>query len=137
MPDELSAKAEALTGEVAGLRTATDRLGERIAGLREDFGKLADRQSTSERRGVFVAAMLVIAIALTALIGVVAWRGIVTDRRVDAICPVLALAIGGYDPTTRPEGDARDRYVASFEVMRQSYAGLGCTSPIVPPRKPN
>lgn len=139
MPDleALAGRAEALTEEVAGLRQALDRNSERVDGLRTDLTAMSDRQSATERRGAFVAITLIVAIVLTFLIGVTAWRGIITDRRVDAICPVLALVIGGYDPLTRPEGPARETYVQSFDVMRRSYAQLGCTQAIVPPRKTN
>lgn len=132
--DALAASTVALQDEVAGLRVQVSRLNERADGLREDVGNLSDRTSRNEGRIALTAIALVIAVMLVVGVGVTAWRGYLTDRRLDAICPVLALVIGGYDPSTRPAGDARNKYVASFDVMRTAYRDLGCTQPLVPPR---
>jgi hypothetical protein len=135
--DALASRAEALQVEVAGLRQDVTRLVERTDGLRKDLTGLGDRQSRSEGHQAWFAIALVVVIAMAAAIGLTAWRVSGTDRRIDAVCPILALAIGGYDPNTRPEGPARDKYVASFDVMRQSYTDLACTQPLVPPKSGN
>jgi hypothetical protein len=120
MPDQLGDRAEALRLEVAGLR--------------DDVQSLSDRQRKSESRLVWVAVAAVVALALAAAIGLTAWRLNATDKRIDAICPILALTIGSYNPDTRPAGSARSQYIAAFEVIRQGYTALGCTNQPVPPR---
>ena len=119
MPDQLGSRAEALRVEVAGLR--------------DDVVTLTDRQRRSESRLVWVAIAAVVAILLAGAIGLTAWRVAATDQRVVAMCPVLALFIGAYNPESRPVGNVRDQYVAAFQVLRQSFADLGCTNQPVPP----
>ena len=122
MIDDLGSRAEQLRTEVAGLRA--------------DVQSLRDRTVRGEKRLVHLALAVVLVLLLAGATAVTAYRGLATDRRLDAFCPVLALVVGGYDPSTRPAGPARDKYEASFAVMRQAYAELGCdrSSPLVPPR---
>lgn len=120
-----------------------DTLAERVNGLtaetkllRQETTALRDQLGTTRRRFWWVALVAVIALGLAGAVGITAWNSAQTDARVDAICPVLALVVGGADPSTRPEGPARDAYVRSIEVMRSAYVGTGCAqvAPLVPPR---
>lgn len=122
MPDleQLGARAEQLRQEVVGLR--------------EDVQSLSERTQRAEGRLVWVAVAAAIALLLAVAIGVTAWRVTTTDRRVDALCPLLSLSVGSYNPNSRPAGPGRDQYVAAFGVLRQAYSDLGCTQPPVPPR---
>lgn len=136
-PQGLTDRLEALAEQHAGLCQAVDRNDQRVDGLREDFGRLADRQTRAEDRIVWTAVFTLVAFLLATGVTITALRGEATDRRLDKLCPVLALLVGGYDPNTRPPGEARAKYDDSFGVMRQSYRDLACTQPLVPPRKGN
>jgi hypothetical protein len=129
-------RATALQAELAGLRQDIDRLGQRIEGLRNDLGRLGDRQSASEGRLKWVALGAVVSVLFALVVGLTVWKVIATDHRVDAICPILALVVGGADPSTRPEGPARDAYIRGMSVMRDGYEQFGCRTiaPLVPPR---
>ncbi len=132
LPDvpELSVGVAELKGEVRGLRLAVEQFEPRVS--------RAERVSTRTAMAATIIAVLVLAV------GFVAYRGIVTDQRVgttnariDGLCPILALVVGGADPSTRAEGPDRDQYVQALGVMRKAYADLGCTTPFVPPRQPS
>ncbi len=120
MTDDLGDRAEQLRAEVAGLRT--------------DVQSLRDRTVRGEKRLLHLALSVVLVLLLAGATAVTAYRGLATDRRVDSLCPVLALVIGGFDPSTRPAGPARDAYVANISVLTRTYGQLGCTDPLVPPR---
>jgi hypothetical protein len=124
MPEiiKLTEQAADLKKEVASLTAAVKRFEVRV--------KRAERVSMRTAIAATIVLFLVLSVAL------VAYRGNVTDRRIDGLCPILALVVGGADPNTRSPGPDRDQYIASLEVMRQAYADLGCTTPFVPPRRP-
>lgn len=134
--DDLGSRAAALQNEVAGLRQDVEQLGKRTDGLRKDLRGLGDRQSLSEGRIKWVALGAVVSVLFALVVGLTVWKVIATDHRVDAICPILALVVGGADPSTRPAGPARDAYVAGMNVMRDGYEQFGCATiaPLVPPR---
>ena len=142
MPDELSGRVEALSGEVAGLSQATDRLGERIGGLREDLGRLADRQSRTERRGVWTAITVTIALVFVVVAGYLA---VAAQRNSDeqeqlrneVLCPLYGIFIGAYDPSSRdksPDPQARQKYEDAYAQIRHGWEVMQCTSPVVPKR---
>lgn len=55
--------------------------------------------------------------------------------RSDVLCPLFAIFLGAYDPTSRAEGYARDSYEDTYRIMRDVYGKvLHCTQPPVPPR---
>lgn len=123
---DLARSADDLTGEVRGLRLAVEQLDRRTA-----------RAELVSGRAAAAAAILLL---LLGLMGWVVWQEQQTAARVESLtqrslCPVFALVVGGYDPQTRPEGPARDRYIATFEVMRVAYDELGCVAPLVPKRE--
>lgn len=127
MSDALAASADELREEVARLRLAVQQL---------------DRRT---KRAELVTSRVVAAIVvLLVLLGLVGWSvaaQVRTAERLGAVvelslCPTFALVLGGYNPESRPPGEARDRYERSFSVMRDAYTQLGCTSPLVPPRTP-
>lgn len=126
----LSAGVADLKDEVRRLRLAVEQFEPRVT--------RAERVSMRTAFAATIIAVLVIAV------GFVAYRGIVTDarlvstnQRVDGLCPILALVVGGADPETREAGPDRDQYVVALNVMRKAYSDLGCTTPFVPPRKPD
>lgn len=130
--EDLKRRAEALDDDVKRLTAAVDRLDGRM-----------DR-SDRDRRW-FVTAIVVVAIIVCG-VGYVAFRAEQTSRalaqtareqetiRNDVLCPLYGLILGGYNPESRPEGDARRKYEDTFVIIRQSYGVLHCTSPLVPPR---
>lgn len=118
---ELSSSVADLKEEVHRLRLAVEQFEPRVS--------RAERVSTRTAFAAAIIAVLVIAV------GFVAYRGIVTDQRVDGLCPILALVVGGADPETRAPGPDRDQYVQALDVMRKAYSDLGCTTPLVPPRQ--
>lgn len=124
MPEinKLTEQAAELKNEVAALTAAVKRFEVRV--------KRAERVSMRTA----IAATIVLFLVLS--VGLVAYRGTVTDRRIDGLCPILALVVGSADPDTRAPGPDRDQYVQALGVMRQAYADLGCTTPFVPPRRP-
>lgn len=125
--EELATRAAALTKEVAGLRTEVEQLTRRT--------KRAERTLRTTVTGVLVVLLLL------GVVGVSTWRQLVTESRLnsvvaDSLCPVFALVLGGYDPTTRPAGQSRETYEHTFDTFRGSYEALRCTAPLVPPRVP-
>lgn len=57
------------------------------------------------------------------------------STRSDVLCPLFAIFLGAYDPTSRAEGYARDSYEDAYRIMRDVYGKvLHCTQPPVPPR---
>lgn len=123
MPD-LADRVTVLTGQTRLLR-------EDVAGFRAQL---------AQTRGHvwWIALVAVIALGLAGAVAVVGLRGAATDRRLDALCPVLALTVGSYNPDSRPEGPARDAYIAAMDVMRHAYQDTACAdvAPLVPPRTP-
>lgn len=120
--DPLSGRVRVLTAEVKLLR--------------KDVGGLREQLATTRSRVWWVALVAVIALALAGSVAVTALRGESTIERLDGLCPVMALAVGSYDPSTRDPGPKRDTYVANNQVMRKAYVDSGCAdvSPLVPPR---
>ncbi len=117
---KLAAEVPSFRQEVAALRLAVEQFQPRV--------ERAERVSIRTAIAATIIAILVFAV------GFVGYRGIVTDKRVDGLCPILALVVGGADPNSRAPGPDREQYVRAVEVMRQAYSDLGCTTPFVPPR---
>jgi hypothetical protein len=148
MNDDLGDQANKLGVKV-------DDLGVKVDRQTEALQELGERQTRTEKVSTRTAVAAVIAIAILAAAGWLGYKQVVTSgqlaqvvaeqqraaedqRRVvqDALCPVFGLLIGGYDPTTRPEGPARDQYEQTYATFRKSYDALHCTSQLVPPRTP-
>lgn len=110
-------------------------LRDEVQKLRLSVEQFEPRVRRAERVSVRTAVASVIVLILVASVAYVGYRNIVTDRRVDGLCPILALVVGGADPSTRAPGPDRDQYIQALNVMRQAYSDLGCTTPFVPPRK--
>lgn len=124
--DVLARRAELLRDQVADLTVQVRQLNERAA--------------ETERRGVHAVYALIFLGLVLLMLGTVVWQQQRTAARLEqvvqhSICPVYGLVLGGYDPETRAEGDARRRYEAGFVVMRDAFAALNCTTPLVPPRE--
>jgi len=130
--DELVEAADGLKNEVARLRLAVEQLGR--------------RQDQTEKVSTRTALLAGVLAALVLFIGFVAWQQSETADDVRAtqerlgtltqqsLCPTFALLLGGYDPSTRAEGAARQQYIATFDRFRAAYDALGCIGPVVPPR---
>lgn len=128
------------------LASRADLLGEKVDSLTYEVSHLNRRQGRTERLSVRTASVLALLIVLAMLVGVLAWQQWVTRDQVaqlvqrevktrdEALCPLAALLLGTYDPSSRPEGPARDKYEENFRIQRSAYAALNCTNPVVPPR---
>ncbi len=128
------------------LASRADLLGKKVDGLTSEVSQLNRRQGRTERLSIRTAGVLALLIVLAMLVGVLAWQQWVTRDQVaqlvgrevktrdEALCPLAALLLGGYDPTTRPPGPAREQYEENFRIQREAYAALNCTNPLVPPR---
>ena len=117
---KLASEVPLVRNEVASLRLAVEQFRPRV--------ERAERVSIRAALGVTIIFVLMLAV------GFVGYRGILTDQRVDGLCPILALVVGGADPESRAPGEDRDQYVRALQVMRDAYSNLGCTTPFVPPR---
>lgn len=117
-------------GDVISLR-------DEVMKLRLAVEQFEPRVERAERVTIRTAAASMVVLVLVVAVGYVGYRNIVTDRRIDGLCPILSLVVGGADPNTRSPGPDRDQYIAAVEVMRKAYGDLGCTTPFVPPRRPS
>lgn len=123
---ELAARASALADKVSGLSLAVAQIGRRT-----------DR---SEKLTLAVGLGLALDLVLSAIVAF-ALHSLyeVKDRedatRQQALCPLYSLILGSYAPTSRPEGEERDKYEAAFAEMRDAYASLNCRAGLVPPRR--
>lgn len=121
------------------LKRQTRALDDDVRGLASKVGGLGDRLNKIDRDKRWIVACLLGIVVLIALVAFVAFRAEKTGRdqeelRNQVLCPLYGLILGGYDPQSRAEGDARRKYEESFTVIREGYAVLHCTSPLVPPR---
>ena len=137
--EELKRKADVLHQDMQDLRVT---VGENTAAeqrLALSYEQLVTRMNRSDRDRKWVVVAVLILAAMVLAGGWVLYRGEQTAReqqqlRSDVLCPLYGLILGGYDPQTRPEGDARQKYEETFVIIRQGYGVLRCTAPLVPPR---
>lgn len=55
--------------------------------------------------------------------------------RRDAVCLILSYLVGGYDPSSRAPGAARETAEENLAAQRHVYSDvLRCATPLVPPR---
>lgn len=101
------------------------------------LGRRTDRQ---QRHLNVTVLCLVLDVILTAAMG---WAyhvqsgtlDLIESTRFDAVCPILATMLGGYDPNTRPAGSARQAYEDAYGNMRVVFNDiLHCHTKLVPPR---
>lgn len=116
---------------VASLSKSANDLRHEVHELRKTVAGIAPRV-----RRVEMVSMACVLVVVVAVLGFTIVRQADTDRRIDGLCPLFALIIGGADPTSRPEGEARNRYNETIQVITQAYGQLGCLDPLVPPRSP-
>lgn len=135
------------------LKRRTDELDRHVQGLGEkiDANTLAlnqvnVRQDRSERKSRFLVLAAVALLGGFLVLGWVVWQQHLVDQRVNnlveqSLCPVYALVVGSYDPTSRPlnpdgsyEGSPRQKYVDNQGVMLDAYRALHCRGQLVPPR---
>lgn len=136
----LARTAAALIVTVEELRKVVVQVGGRL----DDLGKRADRQRLGlTMSGVGLTACLVLSILMLVafqrqsaaseeLSTLFAQQEVI---RGDAVCPILAYLIGGYDPDSRAAGEARQAAEANVAEQRRVYTDvLHCVTPLVPPR---
>ena len=130
--EELKALAKELTEKVSALALAVEQLDRRSA--------RSDRIMAGVVLGLLINLVLVVGFAIlvaglfeaNARIEAAVARE--SQTRQDALCPLYSLIIGSYNPNSRPEGEARQRYEQAFVTLRAAYESLDCTDPLVPPR---
>lgn len=137
--EELKRRAAQLDNDLVVVGGKLDQNTEAIEGLTAEQRRQRERMDQSDRdRKWFVIAILIVAMFVAA-VGLVAFRSEQNIRRGEAErqqlwCPVFSLAIGGY---TDEQAAARgESYKETHRLMRNGYALLGCTTPIVPPAVP-
>lgn len=140
---KLAVVAVELAAEVAQLTKVAQAQSEALAELKISTDK-AKRRTTVKIR--VLVALFIADIALTAAIYVFYNKQAETSARLEAaiaqqevirsqvLCPLYAVFLGSYQPTTRAAGTDRDTYEQNFAQMRTQYAVLSCTGPVVPPR---
>lgn len=146
MTEPLSAAEETRREDLA---TTARELKKEVGDLRGEVSNLRVRAERLDRRsglaGLFIVGLILAAVWLA----IVSYQTSQTSARVEAItqralCPMYALVLGGYDPSTRElnpdgsyEGSARQKYVTNFEGpdgLFSQRAGLPCIGPLTPPR---
>lgn len=143
MPDlfQLAAEARALSTDV-------EQLNETVAVNNAQIEALSRRADRAENLITRTWVFLVALVLLAGVIGVLLFQQLVTGDRLDQVvaaeklarqegqCPVLAVFLGSYDPNSRLEGEARQRYEDAFGKFRVAYARLDCqqSQPVVPGR---
>lgn len=127
--------------DMSDLYFQAEELRKEVSRLRLAVTQLKPRVERAERVSIRTAIASVIILVLVVAVGFVGYRGIVTEQsaayantRLDGLCPILALVVGGADPNTRAPGPDREAYIENVRVMLQAYRDLGCTSPLVPKR---
>jgi len=113
--------------------------------LTKSIQELLHRTARSEKQTRWQWVVIAAVVLIFAVQGVTTYQQIQTNRTTvqnsqtlasvqgDVLCPLYAVVLGGYNPTTRTEGRDRDTYQATYAVMRDGFARLGCTTPLVPP----
>lgn len=132
MTGPLTEQAKALTDRVGSLVLAVEQLDNRTGRTERVtmwvvFGLLLDLVLS-----VAVALVVGNQFAAAADIREAVSRESITRQQ--GVCPIYALLIGTYNPTTRTEGQDRDAYIATFQTLNEAYHALECKLPPVPPR---
>jgi hypothetical protein len=122
--NELSEQIAELVDETRRLRQATEAV---VPSVKREVRR---GRVTRILLGVQAAVLIAVVVLGIVLVGVVHAQDRTTQQ---ALCPVFALLIGGYNPDSRPAGAARDTYNQQFQLFSQAYAALDCNNPIVPP----
>lgn len=122
-------------------------LKDEVARLRLQHEQLERRTGRAERKSGYTMWGAVALLAVVVVLGLLLFQQQQTANRLEsltqrAFCPVYGLVVGGYNPDTRPlnpdgsyPGSAREKYDATFRVMRDAYAELVCLGGTVPPRQ--
>lgn len=123
-------------------------LADRVGALSDAVALLDIRTNRSERVVIGVIIGLALTIVLAIALGIAfiqlhsnaATLAATQERelrtRQEALCPLYGLILGSFNPQSRPEGEAREKYIKQFEVMRTAYDVLDCAGPLVPPPIP-
>ena len=114
------------------------RLIKTIDDLTKSIHELLERTAKSERQTRWQWVVIAAIAVLFAGGGLMAYQQLQTDRtlaetRGDVLCPIYAVWLGAYNPSSRAPGPDRTTYEATYVVMRDGYNRLGCTNPLVPP----
>jgi hypothetical protein len=137
-PTDLPAVAARLIDTIDELTKSINELLHRTARSEEEIAR-----SKKQTRWQW-AAILAVAV-LFAIQGFTTYQQVQTSRATiqnsqalasvqgDVLCPVWAVFLGGFNPSTRAPGPDRATYEATYAVIRDGYNRLGCTTPFVPP----
>lgn len=128
----LTEQAKVLTDKVGSLTLAVEHLDRRT--------------NRTERVQMWVVFGLLLDLVLSVAVALVVTnqfsqaadlRHAVERERVtreQGLCPLYALLVGSYNPSSRTPGPDRDNYTKAFQTMRDAYEALECKQAPVPPR---
>lgn len=138
--DELVQKLDVITRELLSFKATVTVL----------TGDLATEKKRSRRERLVLRVAvggLILDLVLSVLVGVGYLRQAQTSKqqgeivaqqentRSDVLCPLFAIFIGAYDPTSRTEGYAREAYEETYRKLRKiNNEVLRCNEAPVPPR---
>lgn len=130
MTGPLTEQAKRLADQVSGLSLAVDQLDRRT--------NRNAKVQTFVVFGLLLNLVLCVAVALVVANQFAVSSGLQTaiareaKTRQEALCPLYALVVGGYNPSSRAAGTDRDTYNATFDVMRKGFDALDCNIKLVP-----
>jgi hypothetical protein len=123
------------------MTTSDEELAERAEALADEVARLNREVEKLNRRGIRTVYAVMLLVLLLGVMGILINQQFRTSDRLEGViqrslCPVYGLVVGSYDPSTRPDTGPHptppEQYNATFQVMRDGYNELMCTTPIVP-----
>jgi hypothetical protein len=132
--DELKRRAAQLDIDLQAVDASTQANTAALRNIREEL----ERNNRSRK---WIVAGLVALLALLLVVGFVAFRSEGNIRqaaaeRTQLWCPVLARAVGNYNPPQEP-GIKRDEYDQNYALIKRGfYEVMRCTNPVVPVQPP-
>lgn len=125
------------------MRAQSDAISAEIKALRVDWRKVVksfdDYKKSNDRKTSRFTTILAVMALMIAGVGFAVVQNNRNADRLEAIvqlvnCPENAFLLGGYDPTTRAAGEAREAYEQAFKGMAIGRAILECKQAPVPKR---
>jgi len=129
--------SDELTDQTAKmLASKLDNMSTRVGDLADAFSVVTLSQN---RKITLMSVVIGLLVVLGILVIIALVNGNNNDERLEgvvqqAICPENAFLLGGFDPSTRAEGPARQAYIESMAGMAAGREVLNCTDKLVPPR---